>query len=157
MNDELPIEPGDVCIDLTSGRALHVMEKAADRADEWSLENNYELTENYGNARVGAAEDDTVWTCVYANSIQSEPSKDYAFPESRLRRVETERANGGERVQDEVRFEFAVQLLDAAEKEVGGDVHTDVHKALRSVDRDLGERVVEFVEASRNGTRDSDQ
>lgn len=149
---ELPIEPGDVCIDLTSGRTLHVMSKAADRADEWSRENNYELCENYGNERLGAQPSDTVWTCVYANSIQSEPSKDYAFPESRLARVETERATSSDyRVQDEIRFQFAVDLLRFAEivDEAGKDT---IIATLNEHNSALATAATEYVEAGRIGT-----
>ena len=147
------IEPGDVCIDLTSGRVLHVMDKAADRADEWSRENNYELCENYGNRRVGAEPSDTVWTCVYSNSIQSEPSKDYAFPESRLARVETEAANDGERVQDTIRFDLLVSMFEIAyERAEMGDVELIDAIAQHATNGTVSERAREYVESGRIGS-----
>jgi hypothetical protein len=108
MNGE-PIQVGDVCLDLTQGRPVHVVEDTGQTAADWSEANDYELCENYGNSRLDAADDDAVFECVYCSSAKSEPSRTYAFPESRLLRIETEAADDGRRVYDRV----AVDLLEA--------------------------------------------
>jgi len=46
------IQVGDVCLDLTQGRPVHVVEDLQQTAAEWSEANNYELCENYGNDRL---------------------------------------------------------------------------------------------------------
>jgi hypothetical protein len=92
MTDE-PIRVGDVCLDLTQGRPVHVLEDCHQTAAEWSDANNYELCENYGNDRLGASDDDAVYEVVYCSNAKSEPSKTYAMPESRLLRIETEAAD----------------------------------------------------------------
>lgn len=81
---------GDVALDLAQGRPVQVVDVYEGDAEAWSEENNYELTENYGNARLDADPTDAVYDCVYVGSIKNEPSKSYAFPESRLARVEVD-------------------------------------------------------------------
>lgn len=104
-----PIQVGDVCLDLTQGRPVHVIEDTGQTAAEWSDANDYELCENYGNSRLEAADDDAVYECVYCSSAKSEPSRTYAFPESRLLRIETEAADDGRPVYERV----AVDILEA--------------------------------------------
>lgn len=87
------IQLGDPVIDMANGRAMVVLERVADRADTWSDRNDYDLCGNYGNDRCGAQADDVVFECAYVASLQSEPSKTYAFPESRLGRPAYERAS----------------------------------------------------------------
>jgi hypothetical protein len=104
------IQVGDVVLDLAQGCAMHVLEEYDGTAAEWSAANGYELTENYGNDRLGASDGDAVFECVYCNAINSEPSKTYAFPESRLARVETEAADDGRPVAQRVMVELLAHI-----------------------------------------------
>ena len=114
VTNETEIQPGDVCLDLAQGRQVHVINDTGLTAKEWSEQNNYELTENYGNSRLGARDDDRVFDVVYCSNIKSEPSKDYAFPESRLARVETETADGGRPVADRIRLDVLETMFQRA-------------------------------------------
>lgn len=93
--NDYPLGVGDVALDLAQGRPVHVIEATGQTAAEWSDANDYELTENYGNGRLGASDDDRVFEVVYCSNAKSEPSKTYAMPESRLLRIETEAADDG--------------------------------------------------------------
>lgn len=107
------IQTGDVCLDLAQGRACHVIDVHEGDAADWSEENNYEITENYANERLGATDDDRVYEVVYCNSAKSEPSKSYGMPESRLLRVETEAADDGRPVADRIRAEVLEDVFGA--------------------------------------------
>jgi hypothetical protein len=109
-----PIEPGDVALDLAQGRPVQVVDHAADSVTEWEQSHDYDLLENYGNKRLNASADDTVWTCVYVGQIRSRPTKSYDFPESRLARIETEAALG-ERVQAVIVREFVRDVLNGSD------------------------------------------
>jgi hypothetical protein len=108
---DVPIQTGDVCLDLAQGRPVHVVEDTGLTAGEWADANNYDLTENYGNGRLGATDDDRVFEVVYCSNAKSEPSKTYAMPESRLLRVETEAADGGRPVRERIVRETLVRLF----------------------------------------------
>jgi len=108
------IQVGDVCLDLTQGRPVHVVEDTGLTAAEWSEQESYKLVENYGNSRLDAADDDAVFECVYCSSAKSEPSRTYAFPESRLLRIETEAADGGRPVAERAVRDVLEQLFDLA-------------------------------------------
>jgi len=108
------IQVGDVCLDLAQGRPVHVVEALDTDAAAWSEANNYELTENYGNSRLGASDDDAVYEVVYCSSAKSKPSKTYAMPESRLLRVETEAADDGRPVAERITVTVLEELFDAA-------------------------------------------
>ncbi|OIB59379.1 hypothetical protein [Natrialba sp. SSL1] len=121
-DERTDIKPGDIVLDLAQGRPMHVLERYENDdgefgdAQEWSDENDYELTENYANDRLGASKSDAVFECVYCSNIKSEPNKTYAFPESRLGRVETEAADGGRQVFDRIVTQVLEELfLRAAE------------------------------------------
>lgn len=148
----------DPVIDLANGRAILVVGRAADRADEWSDRNGYDLLGNYGNERCGAEPDDTVWTCVYVASLQSEPSKTYAFPESRLGRVAYERADDDiERVYDLVALDVLERLFDAA-------LRSGQHQTLAileglaqdALDKDTTDEARELARAARLGADQED-
>lgn len=109
-----PIQVGDVCLDLTQGRPVHVVEDTGQTAVEWSEANDYALCENYGNSRLKASDDDAVYECVYCSSAKSEPSRTYAFPESRLLRIETEAADDGRPVAERAVRDVLEQLFDLA-------------------------------------------
>lgn len=116
------LQVGDVALDLAQGRPVHVLEDTGLTAAEWSELNEYELCENYGNARLDAAPEDSVFEVVYCSSIKSEPSKTYAMPESRLVRVETEAADGGRPVAERVREALLTDLLAEAYQTGNGDL-----------------------------------
>lgn len=117
------IRIGDVVIDLAQGRPMQVVDAYDWDAAEWSDRNDYDLTENYGNARLGAEPSDAVFECVYCSSLKSEPSNSYAFPESRLARVETEAGYDRFRVQERIRVQaFADLLAEAADHEIYEDL-----------------------------------
>jgi len=101
---------GAVALDLAQGRPVHIVEDTGQTAREWSEKNDYELTDNYGNGRLGASDDDRVFDVVYCSNAKSEPSKTYAMPESRLLRIETEAATDDGRTVDE---RVTVDLLEA--------------------------------------------
>lgn len=105
------IQVGDVCLDLAQGRPVHVVEDTQMTAAEWSGNNGYDLEANYGNSRLGAGPNDRVFEVVYCSNLKSEPSKTYAFPESRLARVETESADDGMPVYDRVAVDVLKTLL----------------------------------------------
>ena len=101
---------GAVALDLAQGRPVHVVNDTGQTAREWSDVNDYELTDNYGNGRLGASDADRVFDVVYCSNAKSEPSKTYAMPESRLLRIETEAATDDGRTIDE---RITVDLLEA--------------------------------------------
>lgn len=105
------IQVGDVCLDLAQGRPVHVVEATGQDAAAWSEANNYDLCDNYGNSRLGASDSDAVFEVVYCSNAKSEPSKTYAMPDSRLLRVETERADGGRPVRDRIVVDVLERLL----------------------------------------------
>jgi len=107
------LQVSDVALDLTKGRPVHVVERYDGDAADWSEANNYELTENYGNSRLGASETDAVFEVVYCSSAKSEPTKTYAMPEARLLRVETEAADGGRPVRERIEIELLADVLSA--------------------------------------------
>lgn len=122
---DYPIGVGDVCLDLAQGRPVHVIEATGQTAAEWSDANNYELTENYGNHRLGATDEDRVYEVVYCSNAKSEPSKTYAMPASRLLRIETESADGGLPVyQRAVRDTLESLFLELGDTDVEPDLTT---------------------------------
>lgn len=125
------IQAGDVALDLTQGRPVHVLEDTGQTAAEWSEANDYALCENYGNSRLDAAEGDRVYDVVYCSSANSEPSKTYAMPESRLLRIETEVADDGEAVADRIKRELLADLFAEAHHVGNGDL-TAALKAVAS-------------------------
>lgn len=108
------LQVGDVALDMAQGRPVHVVADTGQTAREWSDANGYDLLENYGNGRLGVGPEDRVFDVVYCSDASSKPSKTYAFPESRLLRVETEAADDGRPVADLVRVEVLEALFDAA-------------------------------------------
>lgn len=107
------IQVGDVCLDLAQGRPVHVVEQYDGTAAEWSDANGYELTDNYGNSRLGATDDDAVFQVVFCSNAKSQPSKTYAMPEARLLRIETEAADDGRPVRERIVIETLATVLSA--------------------------------------------
>jgi len=114
MSNGHDIRIGDVCLDLAQGRPVHVIERYEGDAAEWSEANDYDLCGNYANDRLAAASDDAVYECVYCSNAKSEPSKTYAFPESRLLRIETEAADARGQVYDRVARDLLERLFISA-------------------------------------------
>ena len=150
------IEPGDVCIDLAQGTTVQVVDVAAESVDEWQMGHNYDLLGNYANARLGATPHDRVYTCVYANSIQSEPSKAYDFPETRLARIEHESATG-ERVQDVLAVELLADLFEAANATTNDPWPADLDQLVRDtgIRQDVHQAASELGE-TRSKERDAE-
>jgi len=108
------IQVGDVALDLAQGRPVHVLADTGLTAAEWSELEGYDLCGNYGNSRLGAEPDDRVFDVVYCSNAKSEPSKTYAFPESRLLRIETEAADARGQVYDRVARDLLERLFISA-------------------------------------------
>ena len=141
-------EIGDPVVDLANGRNMVIVDRAADRADDWTEANGYDLLGNTGNDRLRARAADPVFTCVYVVSVGSEPSKTYDFPSSRLGRAQYE--NAGEsvhRVYELVARDILDQMFEAAfatdgDKEWGGIPPVEVLESLARF-TDLDDDVVD--------------
>jgi hypothetical protein len=70
---EGPYLVGDVALDLAQGRPVYIIENTGQTARQWSDENDYELTENYGNSRLGTSPDDQVFEVLYCSNAKSRP------------------------------------------------------------------------------------
>jgi len=151
------LQVGDVALDLAQGRPVHVVERYDGDAADWSDANNYELTDNYGNSRLGASEDDAVFEVVYCSSAKSEPTKTYAMPEARLLRIETEAADGGRPVRERiVRDTLETIFLAASDSGFGGDVDRLTAFAAGEFDSDLVEEIRELVDVEQTITAEDD-
>ncbi|UHQ98928.1 hypothetical protein HYG81_24525 (plasmid) [Natrinema zhouii] len=152
---EQSIKLGDVCLDLAQGRPVHVVADTGQTVAEWSEANNYNLLDNYGNSRFDTTNDDRVFDAVYCSSLKSRPSKTYAYPESRLGRIESEAADAGRQVADRVvvtvleeLFERAANVDDGAvavleryATDVGYEDEAAEARELAEVDRIIGDEV----------------
>lgn len=148
MTDDIQL--GDVCLDLAQGRPVLVVGTHDGDAAEWSDKNDYDLCENYANSRLGAAPSDAVFDCVYCSSCKSEPSKDYAFPESRLLRIEHESATE-ERLQTRLARQALADLFAAANED---DVDTLGGIATAAFDETLARDALELAETRPEATDD---
>lgn len=114
---ERPLRVGDVCLDLAQGRPVQIISDPDQTAAEWSESNNYDLVGNYGNSRLGATEEDAVFDVVYVSNLKNQPKKSYAFPESRLGRIEVEAAEEAiSSIQEEILFDFLVALIQEGQE-----------------------------------------
>ena len=144
------IRVGDVCLDLSQGRPVQVVEALSQNAAEWSNNNGYDLLGNYANDRLESEPGDAVFECVYVGSIQSEPSKTYAFPESRLVRIEVEAGDEGRRVDERIAVDVLESLFDAALRS-GSDETKSVLRNLAqdAFGRDMTSEARELAEVTR--------
>lgn len=152
------IQVGDVCLDLAQGRPVHVVADTGQSAREWSDANGYDLLDNYGNSRLDVGPADRVFDVVYCSDASSQPSKTYAFPESRLLRVETEAADDGRPVADRVRRDLLEALFDSAFR-TGSDKTLAILEGLAqdAVGKDLTNEARELADVERTiGTEDDD-
>lgn len=139
---------GDPVVDLANGRSMVVVDRDADRVDEWIDENGYDLLDNYGNERLRALAADPVYECVYVSSVSSRPSKSYSFPSSRLGRAEYENVDGVDRVYDMVARDVLERVLIAAHS-VGDADHAEIVEMMAyeaGVDEDVIDEAVELAE-----------
>lgn len=145
---DYPIGVGDVCLDLTQGRPVHVVEATGQTVQEWSDANDYDLADNYGNARCGTTADDMVFEVVYCSSAKSQPSKTYAMPEPRLMRIETEAADEGRPVYQRVVRDVLEDLFLDATNSVDPDAYEEfLHEtALRNYGSTLVEEARELAD-----------
>lgn len=145
------IQVGDICLDLAQGRPVHILTDTGQTAAEWSEANDYDLTGNYGNDRLGASDDDRVFDVVYCSSAKSEPSKTYAFPESRLLRIETEAATDDGRPVYERVIQDVLETLLLAARYDGEHEYEWLHETAAAVqgwDDDLVDEAAELAEVA---------
>lgn len=113
---------GDPVVDLANGRAMVIVEKLADRVDEYD---EYDLEDNYANERLRVSPADPVYGTEYVASVGSEPSgprygdPPYAFPSSRLGRPTIESVDGIERVYEMVARDVLERLFVEAAGDAG--------------------------------------
>lgn len=93
---------GDPVVDLAQGRPMIVLDAPDQTVADWSSANDYDLTDNYANGKLGATDAEPVVRCVYVSDIRSEPSKDYTFPVSRVALIDAHHADGGRRIAERV-------------------------------------------------------
>lgn len=125
MQKDNPYAIGDPVMDCAQGRPMVVIGAPEQTVAEWSDANDYDLTENYGNAKFGASDEHYVVECVYVSNVQSEPSKTYTFPASRVRLIDAHHADGGRRVFERVAVEVLASVFSSMmryEQLDGGDI-----------------------------------
>lgn len=105
---------GDPVMDAAQGRPMVVVATPEETVAEWSDANDYELTENYANAKFDPHPQEPAVECVYVSDVRSEPSKTYTFPASRLRLIDAHHADDGRRVADRVIVDVLEELFDLA-------------------------------------------
>ena len=152
------IKIGDVALDLAQGRPVHIIDEYDGTAAEWSEENDYEITENYANGRLGSTDSDAVFEVVYCSNAKSEPNKSYAMPVSRLLRIETEAADDGMQVYDRVALDLLDRLFQAAHSDDENTVNILTWMAEEAgVDELLIEQADELAEAATLGNLDGQE
>ena len=102
---------GDPVIDLANGRTMIVLDVPDQTVAEWSDANGYDLEDNYGNSKLDTTPEEGVVRCAYANSISSDPSKDYTFPVSRVCLIDAHHADGGRRMADRIVSETLTEVF----------------------------------------------
>ena len=144
------IQLGDVALDLAQGRPVLVTGTHDADAAEWSAREGYDLVnDNYANARLGTTPDDAVFDAIYCSSAKSAPGKTYAFPESRLLRIEHEAATDeGERLQTRLTRQVLADLFAAANE---ADVDTLGGIATKAFDETLARDALELAETRPGG------
>lgn len=156
MSDEIRV--GDVALDLTQGRPVHIVEDTEQTVAEWSGDNDYDLEANYGNSRLGTGPNERVYDVVYCSSAKSEPSKTYAMPASRLLRIETEAADDGRPVADRIARDVLERLMGCAAMLDGGPDADDIEMLARyeAFDADLVTAARECVDVEQTISAEGD-
>lgn len=146
-----PYKIGDPVCDLAQGRAMVVLEAPEQTVSGWSDENGYDLMENYANEKLNIAADEYVVECVYVSNIQSEPSRTYTFPVSRVVLIDAHHADDGRRIADRVVVDVLERLFGAAiDSDIGAtvaDVNALAHEA--GVGDDVRSLAEELAKADR--------
>ncbi|GCF13603.1 hypothetical protein Harman_15380 [Haloarcula mannanilytica] len=82
------LETGDIVQDRETGNRLVVVRVADERASEWTIEATDETVADY-DTNDGYPPDDPVVLATYlSDAVRTDDPREYAFPRSRLRRVE---------------------------------------------------------------------
>jgi hypothetical protein len=143
---EQPYRVGDPVVDLAQGRPMLILEAPETTVEDWSTSNNYELTENYANAKLDTTPSMPVVRCVYLSDIRSEPSKDYTFPTSRVALIDAHHADDGRRIHDRVARDVLEAMFDAAyEREAGEALSVLEGIAREAVDREVADEARELA------------
>lgn len=106
-----PYKVSDPVMDAAQGRPMIVLEAPDETVAEWSDRNDYDLVENYGNAKFDPDPDEPVVRCAYLGNVRSEPSKDYTFPVSRVVLIDAHHADDGRRLYDRVVVDVLERLF----------------------------------------------
>lgn len=127
-----------------------VLEALDKTVSEWSEENQYQLTENYANSKLGTKESEYAVRCVYVSDIRSEPSKDYTFGESRVALIDAHHADGGRRMADRVRADVLADVFQTLRAE---DMNTAVDLLAATLvadgyDADLTDEALELADVA---------
>lgn len=92
--EEYNTEPmiGDVCIDLVTRQPLYVIDVVAESLPEYFDRKSFDLLNYNQHPYMPISIDDTVYTCVFINKLESVHSerKTYDYPRGRLCRVPVE-------------------------------------------------------------------
>lgn len=102
---------GDPVVDLAQGRPMLVVAVPEQTVDEWSEQNNYDLTGNYANSKFDPDPEEGVVETVYLGDIRSEPSKTYTFPVSRVALIDVHHADDGRRIYERVARDVLERLF----------------------------------------------
>lgn len=92
----------DPVVDLAQGRPMVVVDAPDLSVAEWSDINDYDLQGNYANSKFDPEDHEAVVECVYVSDVQSEPSKTYTFPASRVALIDVHHADDGRRLYERV-------------------------------------------------------
>jgi hypothetical protein len=139
-----PFKIGDPVVDLAQGRPMVVLDAPDETVREWSDRENYDLTDNYANGKLGAIDDEPVVRCVYVSDIRSEPSKDYTFPISRVALIDAHHADDGRRLYDRVAVEVLARAFESMHRYETFEDHD-----IDAVARHIGGVAPGVVEAAR--------
>jgi len=149
-----PYKTGDPVVDLAQGRPMVVLDAPAETVREWSDRENYDLTDNYANAKLGARDDEAVVRCAYISDIRSEPSKDYTFPTSRVALIDAHHADDGRRLYDRVAVEVLSRLFTAAMAWTDAEVSVVESMAVGEFDMEIIEEARELADVEQTITTD---
>lgn len=142
----------DPVMDAAQGRPMVVVATPDETVAEWSERENYDLLDNYANAKFDPDPDEPVVECVYVSDVRSEPSKTYTFPRSRCRLIDVHHADGGRRLFDRVARAVLADVFGCMERRTefsDGDIeavaeNVDVHPEAVSEARELADVATRF-------------
>lgn len=136
---------GDPVMDAAQGRPMIVVDVPDRTVAKWSGDNGYDLLSNYANSKFDPEPDEPVVECVYVSDVQSEPSKTYTFPISRVKLIDVHHADDGRRIYDRVALEVIERLfVQALDDDRGGATLETM--ALRAGFDHLVDEAIELVD-----------